>query len=329
VKTCFPKALLQWEDFKKGNAFRLLERHVDRLPSFNDDIQGTAAVALAGVMAACRSKREAFEKQRVVILGAGAAGVGIARQLRDAFTREGVRGEDLTRAIAVLDSKGLLVEGKTGGEPHKDEFAWPAGLVAALGLGSSSDLATVIKKTRATVLIGTSGQPGVFDRGVVDAMLAGCEQPAIFPLSNPTSKSEARPADVIAWTDGRALVATGSPFENIEHKSRRHRFSQANNVYVFPGVGLGALVAQATRVTDSMFTVAARELATAVSEADLGEGALFPPLTELRRVTARVAAAVVREARDKGLGRAIDDARVDAEIADTMWFPDYPELVPV
>ncbi|MBL9028323.1 MAG: NAD-dependent malic enzyme [Myxococcales bacterium] len=329
VKRCFPRALVQWEDFKKGNAFRLLERHVDRLPSFNDDIQGTAAVALAGVMAACRARREPFERQRVVILGAGAAGVGIARQLRDAFGREGVTGDDLVRRIAVLDSKGLLVEGNTGGEPHKDEFAWPRDLVGSLGLSPSADLPTVITKLQASVLIGTSGQPGVFGREVVEAMVRSTEAPAIFPLSNPTSKSEATPADVITWSDGRALVATGSPFEAVTHKDRRHRFSQANNVYVFPGVGLGALVAQASRVTDSMFTVAARELAASVSEADLGEGALFPPLSELRDVTARVAAAVVREARDRGLGRAIPDAEIDRAVVDEMWFPDYPELEPV
>ena len=329
VKTCFPDALLQWEDFKKGNAFRLLERHVDRLPSFNDDIQGTAAVALAGVMAACRAKREPFGRQRVVILGAGAAGVGIAHQLRDAFGREGLTGQELTRRIAVLDSKGLLVEGNTGGEPHKDEFAWPRELLGALDLSPSADLATVIQKVQATVLIGTSGQPGVFDRSIVEAMMAVCESPTIFPLSNPTSKSEAKPAEIIAWSDGRALVATGSPFDPITHKGRRHRFSQGNNVYVFPGVGLGALVARAQKVTDSMFTVAARELAAAVSESDLGEGALFPPLSELREVTARVASAVVREARDKGLGRAIADDEVDAAVREAMWVPAYPELEPV
>jgi malic enzyme len=326
VKSTFPRALLQWEDFKKGNAFRLLERHVDRIPSFNDDIQGTAAVALAGVMAGCRAKRETLSKQRVVILGAGAAGVGIGRQLRDALIREGVKGEELTKSIAVLDSRGLLVEGNTNGEPHKEEFAWPKALVSSMGIDPNADLASLIRSLRASVLIGTSGQPGVFDEKVVRAMVEVCEVPLVFPLSNPTSKSEAQPKDVIAWSQGRALVATGSPFDPIEHKGRRHRFSQANNVYVFPGVGLGALIAETTRVTDSMFTVAAQELAASVDESDLAESALFPPQSELRSVTARIAAAVVREARDLGLGRKLGDAEIDAAIKETMWFPDYPDL---
>ncbi len=326
VKTTFPRALLQWEDFKKGNAFRLLERHIDRIPSFNDDIQGTAAVALAGVMAGCRAKREPLSKQRVVILGAGAAGVGIGRQLRDALIREGVKGEELTKSIAVLDSRGLLVEGNTNGEPHKEEFAWPKAMVSSMGIDPNADLATLIRSLRASVLIGTSGQPGVFDEKVVRAMVEVCEVPLVFPLSNPTSKSEAQPKDVIAWSQGRALVATGSPFDPIEHKGRRHRFSQANNVYVFPGVGLGALIAEVTRVTDSMFTVAAQELAASVEESDLAESALFPPQSELRSVTARIAAAVVREARELGLGRKLSDADIDAAIKETMWFPDYPDL---
>ncbi len=180
----------------------------------------------------------------------------------------------------------------------------------------------------ATVLIGTSGQPGIFDERVVRAMSKSTERPVIFPLSNPTSQSEARPAEVLEWSEGRALVATGSPFGPAVRDGVEHRFSQANNVYVFPGVGLGALVAEAKVVTDSMFTVAARELAAAVPAADLERGLLFPPLTELRGVTAKIAAAVVREARDLGVGRAIDDGAIEAEVDEAMWFPDYPEIVP-
>jgi malate dehydrogenase (oxaloacetate-decarboxylating) len=280
-------------------------------------------------MAGCRAKREPLSKQRVLILGAGAAGVGIARQLRDAYRREGVTGDDLTRAIAVLDSRGLLVEGKTNGEPHKDEFAWPRSLLSSMNIDADADLAGLIRSVRASVLIGTSGQPGVFDERVVRAMVECCEQPLVFPLSNPTSKSEAQPKDVIAWSQGRALVATGSPFDPVEYKGRRHRFAQANNVYVFPGVGLGALVAEAKRVTDSMFTVAAQELAASIDEADLAESALFPPLSELRSVTARIAVAVAREAREQGLGKAISDVEIEAAVKEATWFPEYPELVGV
>ncbi|NUP06596.1 MAG: NAD-dependent malic enzyme [Polyangiaceae bacterium] len=331
VKERFPKALMQWEDFKKGTAFDLLDRYRDRILSFNDDIQGTAAVALAGVMAACRAIREPLSKQRVVILGGGAAGIGIARQLRDALAREGVSGDELTTAIAIVDSQGLLVAGRPKSEKHKEEFAWPPALAARYGIAGDArpDLAAILDSLRATVLIGTSGQPGVFNEAVVRAMVKHAARPIIFPLSNPTSQSEARPADVIEWSDGRALVATGSPFAPHARDGKIHRFTQANNVYVFPGVGLGALVAQARSVTDSMFTVAARELAETVSTKDLESGSLFPPLSELRPITARIAAAVVREARDRGLAQAKDDAPVEAQIERAMWYPEYPEIVPV
>jgi len=331
VKECFPRALLQWEDFKKANAFDLLDRYRTVLPSFNDDIQGTAGVVLAGVMAACRAKSEPLGSQRVLILGAGAAGIGIAHQLRDALIRDGLSGDDLTRAIAVLDSQGLVAQGREKIEKHKLEFAWPLALADAHGVAGArgSQLESVVRALRPTIIIGTSGQPGIFDERVVRAMAEHVDRPLVFPLSNPTSMSEARPADVLEWTDGRALVATGSPFDAVVRHGKRHRFSQANNVYVFPGVGLGALVAETSSVTDSMFTVAARELAAAVSPSDLEEGALFPPLSELRSVSARIAAAVVREARDVGLGRPLADGEISSAVERAMWFPDYPKLIPV
>lgn len=327
VKERCPRALLQWEDFKKANAFDLLDRYRAALPSFNDDIQGTAAVALAGVMAACRVKGEPIAKQRILILGAGAAGIGIATQIRDAMKRGGLDGHALKGAIALVDTKGLLVEGRKESEKHKLEFAWPAELAAAIPEASRNDLTAIVAKLAPTVLIGTSAQPGVFDKAVVDAMVNHTKRPVIFPLSNPTSLSEATPADLFEWTNGGALVATGSPFDAVKHNGKEHRASQANNVYIFPGVGLGALVAEATAVTDSMFTVAAQTLADLVSEADLARGSLFPPLTELRPVTARIAAAVVKEARNLGLGRAIADADIPAAIEDAMWYPDYPAIV--
>lgn len=331
VKQCFPQALLQWEDFKKGNAFALLDRYRDVLPSFNDDIQGTAAVALAGVMAACRTKGESLADQRVVILGAGAAGIGIARQLRDAFARAGLSGDALTRAIALLDSQGLLADGRETREPYKREFAWPDQMARDAGLppDRDADLELIVQKLRPTVLIGTSGQPGIVDERTVRAMLAHTERPAIFPLSNPTSKSEAVPADILRWTDGKALIATGSPFDPVEHAGKTHAIAQGNNVYVFPGVGLGALLSGARRVSDSMFTTAAQELAASVSDADLARSSLFPPLTELREVTARIARAVVRDARDTGVGKQIADAEIAGAVERAMWSPDYPELVPV
>ena len=242
VKKCFPRAILQWEDFKKGNAFALLDRYREVLPSFNDDIQGTAALALAAVIAACRAKGERLSAQRVVILGAGAAGIGIARQLRDALARDGLSGSALARSIALIDSQGLLVEGRETRETYKREFAWTEEMANAAGLANTADLEQVVRKLRPTVLVGTSGQPGVFDEKVVRAMVEHCPRPVIFPLSNPTSMCEARPVDLLEWTDGKALIATGSPFDAVERAGKTHRISQGNNVYIFPGVGLGAMV---------------------------------------------------------------------------------------
>ena len=331
VRKLWPHALLQWEDFKKANAFTLLERYRKRLLSFNDDIQGTAAVALSGVMAACRKLGRPLEAQRVVILGAGAAGVGIGHQLRDAMQRAGLSGEALTRTVAVLDSRGLIVDSRNFRDEYKREFAWPETLVKSYGLDPAKpiDLIHTVNAVRPTVLIGTSGQPGSFDEAVVKAMAEHTPHPVICPFSNPTSKAEAIPEDILRWTDGKALVATGSPFDPVEINGQRIRIGQGNNVYVFPGVGLGALVAEAHEVTDSMFTVAAETLAACVDQADLDEGALFPPLTELREITRKIAIAVAKEARERGVGNRCSDEDIAAAVDRTSWKPHYPELIPV
>jgi malic enzyme len=327
VKRRFPRALLQWEDFKQWNAFRLLDRYRKVLSSFNDDIQGTAAVAVAGLMAGARVSGTPLRDQRVVIAGAGAAGIGIARLIRGALERVGTAGDELRRAIAVLDSKGLLVDAT---EDYRREFSWPSALAGALGLGPGQrDLLSVVRAVRPTALIGVSGVPGLFTREVVEAMAAHCPKPVVFPLSNPTSQSEARPADVIAWTDGRALVATGSPFEPVVHEGRTISIGQGNNAFVFPGLGLGLLLSEAREVTDAMFAAAAERLAAEVSEEDLAAGSLFPPVRDLRRVTARVAEAVVREVRDSQNGRWIEDEEIGPGVAAAMWEPVYLPLEPI
>lgn len=329
VRHNFPNALLQWEDFTKRTAFTLLDRYAGRLPSFNDDIQGTAAVAVAAMLSAARVTRTPIARQRVVILGAGAAGVGIARQLRGLFERHGLRGAELLRALAILDSEGLLHDGRTLHEETKKEVAWPAELARSLGLGMTppATLSQVIAALEPTVLIGVSGQPDAFIEPDIRRMASTVERPVILPLSNPTSKCEARPADLLAWTDGRALVATGSPFEPVSWDQRTIRIGQANNVFVFPGVGLGALTARSPRVTDAMFTAAADALAAEVSDDDLSSGMLFPPLSVLRRVTARVAEAVFQQAVCAGL--ALPPERPIPEvIADAMWTPAYPTYLP-
>lgn len=266
-----------------------------------------------------------------MILGAGAAGIGIAWQLRAALERDGLSGEALTRAIVLTDSKGLLVDDGRVDEEHKKPFAWPAPLAERHGLTGErrSDLVAIIEATKPTVLIGTTGTAGVFDRQVVEAMARHAPRPMIFPLSNPTDLAEGKPAELIPWSGGRALVATGSPFDPVVHEGRTLMVSQANNVYVFPGLGLGVLVAQAREVTDAMFTVAARALADLVTPDDLARGALLPPVDDLRRVSRAVAIAVVREVLDSGLARRpLDHEDVVKAVDDAMWFPDYPVYEP-
>jgi malic enzyme len=322
VKQRFPKALLQWEDFKQWNAFRLLERYRRELPSFNDDIQGTAAVAVAGVVAAARAAGRPLREERVVIVGAGAAGVGIARLLRTALAREGVAGEALAAAIALVDSKGLVVDAR---DEYRRDLAWPAELAAARGLGAGSPLLEVVRALKPTVLLGVSGVSNLFGEELVRTMAQAVERPAIFPLSNPTSASEARPADLLAWTAGRALVATGSPFDPVAVGGRQVRIGQGNNAFIFPGVGLGVLVSEAREVTDAMFVAAADTLAAELAPDDLAAGSLFPRISELRRLTARVAEAVVRQAATDGVARNPSDDPAEA-VASSMWEPVYPAI---
>jgi malic enzyme len=329
VRALFPRALLQWEDFRKGNAVALLERYRGRLPSFNDDMQGTSAMALAGILAAGRASGTALRDQRVLILGAGAAGVGIARLLQTALREAGLGGESLFRALALVDLQGLVVETPSG-EAFRRGLAWPAELARKAGLvpGEGQDLLEIVRALRPTVLIGVSGAAGAFREQVVRAMAQHVERPAIFPLSNPTSQAEATPADLLRWTEGRALVASGSPFDPVAAGGRTVRIGQGNNAFIFPGVGLGALVAEARSVTDGMFAAAAASLADQVSAPDLAAGSLFPPVADLRRVTTHVAQAVVRRAGAEGVGLALRDDEVAPAVAAMRWEPEYPRLEP-
>jgi malic enzyme len=324
----FPGALLQWEDFRKGTAFALLDRYRKILPSFNDDIQGTAAVALAGILAGSRLLGLPLTRHRIVILGAGAAGIGIARLLREALQKAGLGGDDLRRAVAVLDSHGLVVEGEGPAEEYRRGLAWPHELAASYGLRPGHDLLAVVRTLRPTVLIGVSGATGAFTETVVREMAAHVERPTIFPLSNPTSQAEASPEDVLRWTDGRALVATGSPFPSVVHGGRTRRVGQGNNALIFPGVGLGSLVAGAREVTDGMFRAAAERLADELRQEDVEAGALYPPISALRRVTASIAEAVVRQARQEGVAADVPGDDVARRVAEAMWEPAYIRLVP-
>ena len=321
VSNVFPGALLQWEDFRKDNASHLLDRYRDRLPSFNDDIQGTGAVCLAGVLAALTSTGGELAEQRAVVLGAGAAGLGITRQLAGAIRAAG--GD--AYPVAALDSRGLLV-GDGFRDDYKTELAWPAELAAERGLGSEAgaDLATVVEKFRPTILVGVSGQSGAFNERVVRAMAANTPRPIIMPLSNPTDYAEARPEEILRWTDGAALVATGSPFADVVLDGRRYVIGQGNNVFIFPGLGLGALLSEARRVSDGMIQAAARTLAEVVRQESMGENRLYPRVSRLRHGTRQVAAAVMRVASEEALCPALSEDEVQARLEAAHWEPEYP-----
>jgi len=326
VRRRFPRALLQWEDFKKQNAFDLLDRYRRVVPSFNDDIQGTGACVLAGVLAAERVTGRTLAQERVLVLGAGAAGVGIARVLRDAFVRAGLGGAALARALAIVEIGGLLVQDGQPLDVFQRPFAWPVELAAAAGVKPGDDLETIVRALRPTALIGVCGQGRAFSKPVVQTLAESAERPLVLPLSNPTNQCEAAPADVVQWSAGRALIATGSPFEPVTYGGRTWRVGQSNNAFIFPGVGLGALVAEAREVTDGMCLAAAECLAGLVDDADLAAGSLYPPIRDLRRVSARIAEAVVRTARDEGVGRTLDDATIPDAVAAARWEPHYEPL---
>jgi malate dehydrogenase (oxaloacetate-decarboxylating) len=317
----FPGALLQWEDFRKDNASRLLDRYRDRLPSFNDDIQGTGAVCLAGVIAALTTTGGRLAEQRAVVLGAGAAGLGITRQLSEAIIAAG--GEPYS--VAVLDSRGLLVGGGFR-DDYKAEVAWPTELATARGLGpeSGAELAKVVERFKATILIGVSGQPGAFNERVIRAMAANTARPIVMPLSNPTDYAEARPEEILRWTDGQALVATGSPFADVVLDGRRHIIGQGNNVFIFPGLGLGALLSEASVVSERMIAAAARTLAEVVRRESIGENRLYPRVSRLRHCTRQVAAAVIRAAVEEALCKALTEKEIQLRLDAAHWEPAYP-----
>ncbi len=325
VAEVFPGALVQWEDFRKDNALYILDRYRDRVPSFNDDIQGTGAVAAAGVLSALRVTGSDPAQTRVVIHGAGAAGLGIARQIRVMLASLGVPDDLVRTAVAVLDSRGLLTGGKEFREQYKRELAWPVEAAVALGLEEPArqDLRGVVAAIKPSVLIGTSGQAGAFTADIVTEMARHVERPLIMPFSNPTDQAEATPRKLLEWTQGRALIATGSPFADIEHEGRHIRIGQGNNVFVFPGLGLGTLVAGAARVSDDMLNAAVDALSSAVTDEELSAGLLYPAMNRLREVSLRVAAAVQARAVDDRQCPFRDAREQAAALAGAVWEPDY------
>ena len=322
----FPRALLHWEDIGAANAHRVLDRYKERRLTFNDDIQGTGAIALAAVLSALRIGGGRLADQRVVIHGAGTAGIGIAEQLAAAIGEDGAL--DGRTAIWALSSRGLLCASDEHLRDFQRPFARTDGDVSSFARDTQGriGLAEVVRQVHPTVLIGTSGQPGSFSEDIVRAMAAHCERPMIMPLSNPTSLSEADPADLLAWTGGRALVATGSPFPPAVVGNETFDIAQANNALVFPGLGLGAIVSRASRITPGMLRAAAAAVAGELDSTQPG-APILPPVDTLRQTSAGVAAAVARAALQDGVARREEVAMEDA-IATAMWEPAYPPLRP-
>lgn len=329
AKAVFPNVVIQWEDFHKDIAFMVLDRHRNDLPSFNDDIQGTGAVAAAAMHAACRISGEDFRDSRTVVYGAGAAGVGIARQVRRQLQQEGVEGEALKRAIIAMDSRGVICDDRDGLDHYKEEFSWPAEWLAEIGLAEQdrADLAKVVAAYKGNVLIGTSGVAGSFTEEVVRAMAEHAEHPVILPMSNPTDICEATPADIMTWTDGRALVATGSPFDPVDVGGEKRRIGQANNVFVFPGIGLGTILSGATEITGAMIGASSTALAHALEDSVIADRCLMPQVDRLWDVCGTVGLAVAKQAIADGVATFTDVDALEERIADYRWRPEYPEII--
>jgi malate dehydrogenase (oxaloacetate-decarboxylating) len=326
VRSRWPRAVIQWEDFAKDAAFAVLQRYREKLPSFNDDIQGTGAVALAGLLNACRLRGEALRDQRVVVHGAGAGGVGVATAIQRGMVREGLSLDGAAERIFVTDSKGLVTRDRDV-EPYKRGFAQAAGRIATTA-GRAPTLLETIRGAHATILLGLSGQSGSFDEASVRAMADNTERPIIFPLSNPTSSVEATPEQLLGWTDGRAIVATGSPFEAVLANGKLVEIGQGNNAFVFPGLGLGAIVSEARVLTDGMVTEAAYALAEYTAERHPTR--VYPPVAELREVSECVAVRVIARAMEDGVARL--DSRplqaIRALVKERAWRPQYLPYVP-
>ena len=325
VKRNFPDALLQWEDFGKQTAFKILERYRDRILSFNDDIQGTGTTALGALMTAMRIKRSRFQDERYMIVGMGQAGTGIALNILTALKEEGLSAEEARARVFAVDMQGLLVEDDPLLEDNQQPLAQRRARLAGWKLASPGRITMedVVHNARPTVLIGVTAQTGLFSEAILTEVGKCTDRPVVLALSNPTSKCECTPEQVWQATNGKGIVATGGPFPPHVWQGRMLMASQCNNMYVFPGVGLGALVSKATRVTDAMLLAASRAISALVPPEQEAMGLMLPEVERIREVSAAVALAVAKEARDSGLGRLLDDAQLAALIAKAQWDPHF------
>ena len=328
VMEVFPNVLLQWEDFAKDNASRLLEKYRDRLCTFNDDIQGTGAVTLSGLMAAVEVTKSKLRDQRVLFLGAGSSANGICNQIITAMQEEGLTAAEAISRIWMIDSQDLVHTKRSGLDPFKKKFAQDANKIATWKLTNPNriGLLDVIANAHPTVLIGVSAQPRVFNEEVVSEMVKHVERPIIFCLSNPTSKCEGIPEEILKWTKGKALMATGSPFPEVHYEDKIIGIGQCNNAFVFPGVGLGILASKARRVSDSMFVAAAKALSAFSPSRKDPTKSLFPKLEEVWDVSRQVAMAVGQEAQRLGYAEKTSVEELAKRIDNKMWYPKYYRL---
>jgi malate dehydrogenase (oxaloacetate-decarboxylating) len=325
VKEELPDTLLQWEDFAGAHARPILERYRDALLTFNDDIQGTAAVTLGAILGAISVTGKTMKEQQIVFFGAGSAGTGVADELREAMKLEGLSDTEARERFWFIDSKGLIHSGRTDLTPEKQSYGQSQDRVLQLFKASQGQigLGDVIAKIDATILIGLSTVAGAFSEPIVREMARKVERPIIFPLSNPTSKSEATAEDLVRWTNGRALVASGSPFAPVTYSGRQIPIAQCNNVYIFPAMGLGVVASGARRVTDAMMLAAARELGCNSPALKDSAASLLPPLKDIRRVAAQIAFAVGVQAQKDGVAAKLTEDELRRRVAMTQWVPEY------
>ena len=332
VKRRWPKCIIQWEDFAKDVAFKVLERYKSRIASFNDDIQGTGAVALAGLLAACRLKDESFVEQRILVVGAGAGGIGVAKAIQDGLVHEGLSREQARRQMFVVDAAGLVVEGLSC-QTYQLPVSQFAETFADWTIdGEIPSLHEVITQGRPTVMLGLTGVSGLFSEPLVRRMAENTERPIIFPLSNPTANCEAIPLDLVHWTAGKVIVATGSPFADVEYEGERYSVGQGNNVFVFPGIGFAAILGRCARISDEMIIESAFALAEYTEKHYRAQGRIFPPINDLQEVSVIVAARVLAVALRDGLaGRddiEVDDLNALSDfVRSRTWKPEYLNYV--
>jgi len=324
VKRRWPHVLLQFEDFAQPNATPLLTRYRDEICCFNDDIQGTASVTVGSLLAACRTKGVQLSSQKVVFVGAGSAGCGIAEQIITQMISEGISPEQARSQVYMIDRFGLLTEGMTGLRDFQEKLVQSKDKVANWQVQDEyPSLLDVMSHTKPDILIGVSGVPGLFTEQAIRTMKAHCDMPIIFPLSNPVRQVEATPQQVIEWTEGQVIVATGSPFEAVQYNGKSFPIAQCNNSYIFPGIGLGVVAANINRITDEMLMAASETLAKASPLANTGEGELLPALTEISELSKRIAFAVSKVAFAQGLALEISDEMLEAKIERNYWTPEY------